>query len=84
MARPGLDSEEVRERASVTRARSAEMRERLEWLYARSRREIRRANALVADAELARGRGLHWEEPGIELERVLVPIDGGLPDRVPR
>jgi hypothetical protein len=82
MASPRLDPVQVRERASAARARSEQSRQQLHWLFARSRRELRRANALVAEAEPARGRGLHWEEPDIELERVLVPLDGGQPDPI--
>jgi hypothetical protein len=84
MTNPWLDPAGARERAAAARVRAAQTRERLRLVRARARREVRRADALVAEAELARGRGLHWEEPGTELERVLVPIDGGQSDPIPR
>jgi hypothetical protein len=68
----------ARERAAATRDRSATLRVQLAWTTAVARREIRRARHLLAAAEAAVGLNLPWQEPDLELESVLVVLDGGL------
>ena len=78
MATGWLDAAAARERAAATRAESAALRAHIDWTLANARKEIRRTRLLLSAAEQSLGFGLVWQEPDSDLDRILVPLDGGL------
>jgi hypothetical protein len=71
------DAAALRAHARVTRAESVRLRAELRVTRYRGRRQIRLAKKLVATARESLGLDLAWQEPDGELDRVLVPLDGG-------